>query len=135
MKIKNIFIISGLLTFLIMVLPVLLAMFVPEMKEFFIKDGFGDITANKDAMRVADTFFDVMAYMSLGIVVTIFGASTITDLDAKRKLSLLFGVMLLLIAIPDYIGLTNGGAHPPAPIMIVNALVYVAFFYGWKKGK
>ena len=135
MKIKNIFIISGLLTFLIMVLPIVLAMFMPEIKEAFIKDGFGDITANKDAMRVADTFFDVMGYMSLGIVVTIFGASTIRDIDAQRKLSLLFGIMLLLIAVPDYIGLANGGAHPPAPIMIVNALVYLAFFFGWKRGK
>ena len=65
-------------------------------------------------MRVADTFFDVMAYMSLGIVITIL------ELQQYRfgcqKKTLLFGIMLFLIAVPDYIGLANGGAHPPAPL-------------------
>ena len=75
-----------------------------------------------------------MAYMSLGIVVAIFGASTINYTEAQRKLSLLFAIILLLIAVPDYRGVAIEGANPPDPNMIVNPLVYIAFFMFGKRG-
>ena len=48
MKIKIIFIISGVLSFLLMVFPVFLASAVPSIFEFFVVDGFGEgILENK----------------------------------------------------------------------------------------
>ena len=134
MKIKTIFIISGVLTTL-MIAPAWLAALVPSVQEFFVVDGFGEtMLKSPQAMEVFDTFLLVLSFMGMAILVPIFGATCIKDLEALKKLSLLFGIMLFLVALPDYISLACGGAHPPAPIMIINVLAYLLMFYGWKKG-
>ena len=136
MKIKIIFIISGVLSFLLMVFPVFLASAVPSIFEFFVVDGFGEgILENKEAVSVFETFILVMSFMGAAIVFPIFAVLNIKDLEVQKKLSFVFGVMLLLVAMPDYIGMMTGGAHPPIEMMVINALVYLLLFYGWKKGK
>ena len=135
MKLKNIFIISGILTLLMQIFPIVLAYLIPSVKEFFIIDGFGEsMLQNTEGLIVVDTFLSVMGFMGAAIVVPIFGALRIEDLDAKKELSLLFGIMLLLVAMPDYIGVILDEPHAPIFIMILNFLVYAILFYGWKKG-
>ena len=119
-----------------MVFPVFLASAVPSIFEFFVIDGFGEgILENKEAVSVFETFILVMSFMGAAIVFPIFAALTIKDLEVQKKLAFVFGVMLLLVAMPDYIGMMTGGAHPPIEMMVINALVYLLLFYGWKKGK
>ena len=135
MKLKNIFIISGILTLLMQIFPIILASLIPSVKEFFIIDGFGEsMLQNTEGLIVVDTFLSVMGFMGAAIVVPIFGASRIKDLNAKKELSLLFGIMLFLVAMPDYIGVVSDEPHAPIFIMILNVLVYALLFYGWKKG-
>ena len=135
MKLKNIFIISGILTLLMQIFPIILASLIPSVKEFFIIDGFGEsMLQNTEGLIVVDTFLSVMGFMGAAIVVPIFGASRIKDLNAKKELSLLFGIMLFLVAMPDYIGFVSDEPHAPIFIMILNVLVYALLFYGWKKG-
>ena len=135
MKLKNIFIISGILTLLMQIFPIILASLIPSVKEFFIIDGFGErMLQNTEGLIVVDTFLSVMGFMGAAIVVPIFGALRIKDLNAKKELSLLFGIMLFLVAMPDYIGIVSDEPHAPIFIMILNVLVYALLFYGWKKG-
>tara|TARA_B100001057_G_C22278909_1_gene729933 strand:+ start:64 stop:477 length:414 start_codon:yes stop_codon:yes gene_type:complete len=136
MKIKNIFIITGSLSFLLMVFPVFLASAVPSIFEFFAIDGFGEgILDNKEALAVFDTFILVMSFMGAAIILPIFAAVTIKDLEIQKKLSLIFGLMLLLVAMPDFIGIIIGIAHAPLEMMVINTLIILFLFYGWKKGK
>ena len=135
MKLKNIFIISGILTLLMQIFPIILASLIPSVKEFFIIDGFGEsMLQNTEGLIVVDTFLSVMGFMGAAIAVPIFGALRIKDLNAKKELSLLFGIMLFLVAMPDYIGIVSDEPHAPIFIMILNVLVYALLFYGWKKG-
>ena len=135
MKLKNIFIISGILTLLMQIFPIILASLIPSVKEFFIIDGFGEsMLQNTEGLVVVDTFLSVMGFMGAAIAVPIFGALRIKDLNAKKELSLLFGIMLFLVAMPDYIGVVSDEPHAPIFIMILNVLVYALLFYGWKKG-
>ena len=135
MKLKNIFIISGILTLLMQIFPIILASLIPSVKEFFIIDGFGEsMLQNTEGLVVVDTFLSVMGFMGAAIAVPIFGALRIKDLNAKKELSLLFGIMLFLVAMPDYIGIVSDEPHAPIFIMILNVLVYALLFYGWKKG-
>ena len=135
MKLKNIFIISGILTLLMQIFPIILASLIPSVKEFFIIDGFGEsMLQNTEGLIVVDTFLSVMGFMGAAIAVPIFGALRIKDLNAKKELSLLFGIMLFLVAMPDYIGVVSDEPHAPIFIMILNVLVYALLFYGWKKG-
>ena len=135
MKLKNIFIISGILTLLMQVVPVILASLIPSVKEFFIVDGFGEsMLQSTEGLVVIDTFLSVMGFMGVAILVPMFGALRIKDLDAKKELSLLFGIMLFLVAMPDYLGVISDEPHAPVFIMILNFIVYSILFYGWKKG-
>ena len=105
------------------------------MKEFFIVDGFGEsMLQSTEGLIVIDTFLSVMGFMGVAILVPMFGALRIKDLDAKKELSLLFGIMLFLVAIPDYLGVISDEPHAPIFIMILNFIVYSILFYGWKKG-
>ena len=134
MKIKTLFIISGILT-LLMFIPAWLAVAVSSVQNFFIVDAFGEsILQNNGALEVFDTFLLVLGCLGAGIVIAIFGATTITDLDALKKLALLFGLLLFFVALPDYVALMCGGAHPPVPIMLLNIIAYLLMFYGWKRG-
>ena len=133
MKLKNIFIISGILTLLMQIFPIILASLIPSVKEFFIIDGFGEsMLQNTEGLIVVDTFLSVMGFMGAAIVVPIFGALRIKDLNAKRIISP-FGIMLFLVAMPDYIGIVSDEPHAPIFIMILNVLVYALLFYGWEK--
>ena len=135
MKLKYILIISGIITLLMQIFPIILASLIPSVKEFFIVDGFGkSMLQNTEGLIVVDTFLSVMGFMGAAIVVPIFGALRIKDLNAKKELSLLFGIMLFLVAMPDYIGVVSDEPHAPIFIMILNVLVYALLFYGWKKG-
>ena len=135
MKLKYILIISGIITLLMQIFPIILASLIPSVKEFFIVDGFGEsMLKNTEGLIVIDTFLSVMGFMGAAIVVPIFGALRIKDLNAKKELSLLFGIMLFLVAMPDYIGVVSDEPHAPIFIMILNVLVYALLFYGWKKG-
>ena len=135
MKLKSIFIISGVLTLFMQIVPIVLATLIPSVKEFFIIDGFGEsMLQNTEGLVVFDVFISVMGFMGAAIVVPIFGALRIKDLDAQRELSLLCGIMLVLVAMPDYIGILSNEPHAPIPIMILNFLIFSILFYGWKKG-
>ena len=135
MKLKSIFIISGVLTLIMQIVPIVLATLIPSVKEFFIIDGFGEsMLQNTEGLVVFDVFISVMGFMGAAIVVPIFGALRIKDLDAQRELSLLCGIMLVLVAMPDYIGILSNEPHAPIPIMILNFLIFSIMFYGWKKG-
>ncbi|MAJ50064.1 MAG: hypothetical protein CMB82_00395 [Flammeovirgaceae bacterium] len=135
MKLKSIFIISGVLTLIMQIVPIVLATLIPSVKEFFIIDGFGEsMLQNTEGLVVFDVFISVMGFMGAAIVVPIFGALRIKDLDAQRELSLLCGIMLVLVAMPDYIGILSNEPHAPIPIMILNFLIFSILFYGWKKG-
>ena len=135
MKLKSIFIISGVLTLIMQIVPIVLATLIPSVKEFFIIDGFGEsMLQNTEGLAVFDVFISVMGFMGAAIVVPIFGALRIKDLDAQRELSLLCGIMLVLVAMPDYIGILSNEPHAPIPIMILNFLIFSILFYGWKKG-
>ena len=135
MKLKSIFIISGVLTLFMQIVPIVLATLIPSVKEFFIIDGFGEsMLQNTEGLVVFDVFISVMGFMGAAMVVPIFGALRIKDLDAQRELSLLCGIMLVLVAMPDYIGILSNEPHAPIPIMILNFLIFSILFYGWKKG-
>ena len=135
MKLKSIFIISGVLTLIMQIVPIVLATLIPSVKEFFIIDGFGEsMLQNTEGLVVFDVFISVMGFMGAAIVVPIFGALRIKDLDAQRELSLLCGIMLVLVAMPDYIGILSNEPHAPIPIMILNFLIFSILFYGWKRG-
>ena len=43
--------------------------------------------------------------------------------------------MLLLVAMPDFIGIIVGIAHAPLEMMVIKTLIILFLFYGWKKGK
>ena len=135
MKLNNIFIVSGILTLLMQIFPIILASIIPSVKEFFIVDGFGEtMLQSTEGLIVVDTFLSVMGFMGAAIVVPIFGALRIKDLNAKKELSLLFGIMLFLVAMPDYIGVISDEPHAPIFLMILNFLIYSLLLYGWKKG-
>ena len=120
---------------MIQIFPIILASLLPSVKEFFIVDGFGEsMLQNTERLIVVDTLLSVMGFMEAAIVVPIFGALRIKDLNAKKELSLLFGIMLFLVAMPDYIGFVSDEPHAPIFIMILNVLVYALLFYGWIKG-
>ena len=87
MKLKNIFIISGILTLLMQIFPIILASLIPSVKEFFIIDGFGEsMLQNTEGLVVVDTFLSVMGFMGAAIAVPIFGALRIKDLNAKKRI-------------------------------------------------
>ena len=133
MKLNTIILVAGIMTALI-VLPVLIAFVSPDMKAFFIEDAFGDIRDNEKAMEIADTFFLILGLISIGIVILVFGALKIPDIESKKLVCLLLGILLFFFALPDFIGVIQNKAHAPYPIMAINTIVFISLFYGWKKG-
>ena len=133
MKLNTIIFIAGIMTALI-VLPVLIAFVSPEMKTFFIEDAFGDISDNEKAMEIADMFFLILGLISIGIVILVFGALKIPDIESKKLVCLLLGILLFFFALPDFIGVVQNKAHAPYPIMAMNTIVFISLFYGWRKG-
>ena len=86
-----------------------------------------------EGLIVVDTFLSVMGFMEVAIVVPIFGALRIKDLNAKKELFLLFGIILFLVNMPDYVGVISDKPHAPIFIIILNFLICSLLFYGWKK--
>ena len=133
MNLKQIFTVAAVLTFL-QALPIYIAMVIPEMKDILMEDAFGtEINYTKELTMMMDSFMLVVGLLYTGIAFAMIGASSISDLTSKKKMSFLFFVIAGFGALPDLIGALKGDPTAPIPVIILNLAVVGLLFYGSQK--
>lgn len=133
MKLKTIFWVAAALMAL-QLLPLFGALASEEVKTMLILDAFGVETLSDDAMFIFDTFALVVGCIGLGIFFMMVGATSIEDLDALKRLSFLFFVIMGFFAVPDLLNAFSGKPTAPLPIIILNLVALGLLYYGSKKG-
>lgn len=133
MKLKTIFWLSAVLM-LLQLLPLFGAMISEDVKTMLIVDAFGYETLSEDAMTIFDTFALVLGCVGLGFFFLMVGATSILDLDALKRLSFLFFVVMGFFALPDLVNVFSGKLTAPLPVIILNLVALGLLYYGSKKG-
>jgi len=133
MKLKTIFWIAAALTALQM-LPLIGAMFSPDIKAALVLDAFGVESLSPDASLLFDTFILVVGCIVMGIFFMIIGITSIEDLAALKRLSFLLFVVMGFFALPDLINAFAGKPTAPLPVIILNMAALGLLYYGSKKG-
>tara|TARA_Y100000385_G_C12959247_1_gene579010 strand:+ start:469 stop:876 length:408 start_codon:yes stop_codon:yes gene_type:complete len=133
MKLKTIFWIAAVLTALQM-LPLIGAMFSPDIKAALVLDAFGVESLSPDASLLFDTFILVVGCIVMGIFFMIIGITSIEDLAALKRLSFLLFVVMGFFALPDLINAFAGKPTAPLPVIILNMAALGLLLYGSKKG-
>ena len=133
MKLKTIFLLSAVLM-LLQLLPLFGAMISEDVKTMLIVDAFGYETLSEDAMTIFDTFALVLGCVCLGFFFLMVGATSILDLDALKRLSFLFFVVMGFFALPDLVNAFSGKLTAPLPVIILNLVALGLLYYGSKKG-
>ena len=133
MKLKTIFWIAAVLTALQM-LPLIGALFSPDIKAALVLDAFGFESLNPDASLLFDTFILVVGCIVMGIFFMIIGITSIEDLTALKRLSFLLFVVMGFFALPDLINAFAGKPTAPLPVIILNMAALGLLLYGSKKG-
>ena len=133
MKLKHIFTITAVLTFL-QALPVYIAMVMPEMKDMLMEDAFGtEINVTKELTMMMDSFMLVVGLLYTGIAFAMIGARSVSDLTSKKRISFLFFVIAGFAALPDLIAALKGEPTAPLPVILLNLAVIGLLFYGSQK--
>ena len=133
MKLKTIFWLSAVLM-LLQLLPLFGAMISEDVKTMLIVDAFGYETLPDDAMTIFDTFALVLGCVGLGFFFLMVVATSILDLDALKRLSFLFFVVMGFFALPDLVNAFSGKPTAPLPVIILNLVALGLLYYGSKKG-
>ena len=133
MKLKTIFWLSAVLM-LLQLLPLFGAMISEDVKTMLIVDAFGYETLSEDAMTIFDTFALVLGCVGLGFFFLMVGATSILDLDALKRLSFLFFVVMGFFALPDLVNAFSGKPTAPLPVIILNLVALGLLYSGSKKG-
>lgn len=133
MKLKTIFWLSAVLM-LLQLLPLFGAMTSEDIKTMLIVDAFGYETLSEDAMTIFDTFALVLGCVGLGFFFLMVGATSILDLDALKRLSFLFFVVMGFFALPDLVNAFSGKPTAPLLVIILNLVALGLLYYGSKKG-
>ena len=132
MKIKTIFWICAVLIF-IQGIPLFLSLFSPEFKLMLISDAFGS-DPSPDAVTMFETFALVVGLVVVGVIFTVIGATSFSELETLKRLSFLFFVLNGFFALPDLIGFLKGDPTAPLPVIILGLISMGLFYYGSKKG-
>ncbi len=132
MRIKTIFIVVCILL-LFQVAPLILSLFMIDIKTLLLADTFGPEVSN-DAVLMFETFSFVLSSVIIGIIFLILGSLSIRDLSALRRLSFLLFVVMGFLALPDLIFGISGKPSAPIPVIIANLLTMGILLYGAKRG-
>ena len=133
MKLKTIFWLAAVLM-LLQLLPLFGAMISEDVKTMLIVDAFGYETLSDDAMTIFDVFAFVLGCVGLGFFFLMVGATSILDLEALKRLSFLFFVVMGFFALPDLVNAFSGNPTAPLPVIVLNLVALVLLYYGSKKG-
>ena len=133
MKLKTIFWLAAVLM-LLQLLPLFGAMISEDVKTMLIVDAFGYETLSEDAMTIFDTFALVLGCVGLGFFFLLVGATSILDLEALKRLSFLFFVVMGFFALPDLVNAFSGKPTAPLPVIVLNLVALGLLYYGSKKG-
>ena len=133
MKLKTIFWLSAVLM-LLQLLPLFGAMISEDVKTMLIVDAFGYETLSEDAITIFDTFASVLGCVGLGFFFLMVGATSILDLEALKRLSFLFFVVMGFFALPDLVNAFSGKPTAPLLVIILNLVALGLLYYGSKKG-
>ena len=133
MKLKTIFWLAAVLM-LLQLLPLFGAMISEDVKTMLIVDAFGYETLSEDAMNIFDTFALVLGCVGLGFFFLMVGATSILDLEALKRLSFLFFVVMGFFALPDLVNAFSGKPTAPLPVIVLNLVALGLLYYGSKKG-
>jgi len=133
MKLKTIFWLAAVLM-LLQLLPLFGAMISEDVKTMLIFDAFGYETLSDDAMTIFDVFALVLGCVGLGFFFLMVGATSILDLEALKRLSFLFFVVMGFFALPDLVNAFSGNPTAPLPVIVLNLVALVLLYYGSKKG-
>ncbi len=119
---------------LLQLLPLFGAMISADFKTALILDAFGIETLSSDGDLMFDTFALVLGCVGLGIFFMIVGVTSIEDLAALKRLSLLLFVVMGFFALPDLINAFVGKPTAPLPVILLNLAALGLLLYGSKKG-
>ena len=132
MKIRNIFWIAAVITFL-QALPLYISMLSKEFKFMLISDVFGE-NPSSDAIVMFDQFALVVGLLALGFSFVCIGATKFNDLNVLRRISFLLFVFSGFFALPDLINFAQSNPTAPLPVIILGLTNMVLLYFGHKKG-
>lgn len=133
-KLKTLFTIT-LVIDILAIAPLFLMMFIPAMKEEMVYSQFSEMTENELAKEISDLFHFVFTFIAVAMVIAVAASIRIEVLEAAKTAAMLLFIVHLGWALPDWVNLVMGGAHPPISVMLLSIIPVIALAYGWKKGE
>jgi hypothetical protein len=133
-KLKTLFTIT-LVVDILATIPLFLMMFVPAMKEEMVYSQFPGMAENELAKEISDLFHFVFTFIATAMVIAVAASIKIAVLEAAKTAAMLLFIVHLGWALPDWVNLVMGGAHPPIAVMLLSTIPVIALAYGWKKGE
>jgi hypothetical protein len=133
-KLKTLFTIT-LFVDILATIPLFLMMFVPAMKEEMVYSQFPGMAENELAKEISDLFHFVFTFIATTMVIAVAASIKIAVLEAAKTAAMLLFIVHLGWALPDWVNLVMGGAHPPIAVMLLSTIPVIALAYGWKKGE
>ena len=133
-KLKTLFTIT-LVVDILATIPLFLMMFVPAMKEEMVYSQFPGMAENELAKEISDLFHFVFTFIATDMVIAVAASIKIAVFEAAKTAAMLLFIVHLGWALPDWVNLVMGGAHPPIAVMLLSTIPVIALAYGWKKGE
>lgn len=133
-KLKTLFTIT-LVVDILATIPLFLMMFVPAMKEEMVYSQFPGMAENELAKEISDLFHFVFTFIATAMVIAVAASIKIAVFEAAKTAAMLLFIVHLGWALPDWVNLVMGGAHPPIAVMLLSTIPVIALAYGWKKGE
>lgn len=133
-KLKTLFTIT-LVIDILAIAPLFLMIFIPAMKEEMVYSQFSGMTENELAKEISDLFHFVFTFIAVAMVTAVAASIRIAVLEAAKTAAMLLFIVHLGWALPDWVNLVMGGAHPPISVMLLSTIPVIALAYGWKKGE
>jgi len=133
-KFKTLFIVT-LIVDILAIIPLLLLIYVPSMKEDMIYSQFPGMSTNPLANELFDLFHFVFACIATSILVADIVAIGLKTKEAAQTAALLLLILHAGWVLPDWINLIAGNGHPPIFVLLLSTIPVIALSYGWKKGE